>query len=771
MFSRILKYIILTLLFGLSIFLFVTKMILVPSPSNSRISTIFNKSDFFNFTENILAKDSFTAEAWDSVYNHNMKSHFLTYNQFNLLENDFKNRFVGLNLRNVKPVSQDKFKIFSDREVYYRFQIIKVRIVPQGRLKNKRYYAVLYKDGVAVPNAIGYYIAPFLQRNGKLIAKLSLNFSPELGEYKVRVFGLGIKSPYHFVKKVMVKKRRLKSTPNGLSVMTLETAIPLKRQRVRGPYGKHGNYKKFFKWASILSADAFCILGSQTVGSDKTLSPQKPHSATTLANVNLLGKEAAKRGLDFGAYIISYFTPLGGTLKAGYRPSMSYLKETGSFKISRHCSLGSKKRLFDLIKFAQKMQANKYVKYIGFDFIRTGFGDGFELVNRAVDEMNIPVPADWKRRSKKERMRWFAHQLMVKRNPRLINGWRWWRAHWVASIISYVIKSAKVTKLVWVYTLGWKHGMQHGQDPYMMLDAGCSLVFAMLYEANELQYEAMSHQWRNYLNAQDSSVVMGNCVDRKLNHSYKHNPLQEFYKRMISANSKFTHNGVAKGIFWHDVARAIWGRTGAHSGLEWAIIGGSAATDLRRKYGQFPYKVKLSSKSDFHPGDIFDLDVVINNVSNNDIDNIIVELLPSKFFGYRLLPKKQFNLSLDGFKKVSFSIKLTSSGINRGVHALGVRIKVKGSKSYIAHKFINLKYNAVYKEVKKNHIVPDDKKELILKNEISTNSQSISISSNLKNVEKKKFSVINTNFKPIIDSRLTNMKKLDNFKNGLDKVE
>ena len=151
--------------------------------------------------------------------------------------------------------------------------IIKVRIIPQGRLKDKRYYAVLYHNGRAVPNAIANYSAPFLLRSGKLVAKLSFNFKQKLGLYTVRVFGLGIKKPYHFAKKIIVKKRRLKQTPNGLSVMTLETAIPLKRQRVRGPYGKGGSYLNFFRWASILSADAFCILGSQTVGNDKNLSP------------------------------------------------------------------------------------------------------------------------------------------------------------------------------------------------------------------------------------------------------------------------------------------------------------------------------------------------------------------------------------------------------------------------------------------------------------------------------------------------------------------
>ncbi len=770
------------LLFGFSIYLFLTKIILAPSIRQENVSHVFNQSDFFNFTEATLDENSFPIEVWDSVYSHSSKSHFITYKQFNLLENDFKRRFARLDFTKVKLVSPDKLKLFTDRKVYYRFQIIKVRIIPHGRLKDKRYYAVLYKDGRAVPNAIGNYSAPFLLRNGKLVAKLSFNFRPKLGLYTVRVFGLGIKKPYHFAKKIIIKKRPLKQTPNGLAVMTLETAIPLKRQRVRGPYGKGGSYLNFFRWASILSADAFCILGSQTVGNDKNLSPQNPHSAATLANVNLLGKEAIKRGLDFGAYIISYFTPLGGTLKAGYRPSMSWLVDSNSFKISRHCSLGSKKRLFDLIKFAEKMQANKYVKYIGFDFIRTGFGDGFELVNRAVDELNIPVPTDWKQKSKKARMQWFASQVITKRNSRLINGWRWWRAHWVASIINYVIKSAKVTKSVWVYTLGWKHGLQHGQDPYMMLDAGCSFVFAMLYEANELQYEAMSYQWQNYLNSKDSSVLMGNCVDRILNHSYSRNPLQEFYRRLIRANSKFTHNGLAKGIFWHDVARAIWGRTGANSGLEWAIVGGSAITDLRRRYGQFPFKVKLLTKDSFLPRDSLFLEVMIENIGNNNIKNISVELLPSKFFGYRVVGKNRFNLGLDEAKRVKFSLKLTTVGVSRGIHALGVRIKVKGCKAYIAHKFVNLKFNTAYKplnEKSKNSEIDELKinNSPILTNKAvisKTNVQILTIKTNplSKIKESKQNSPVVGIVSPIKNGKIsTNINLQNKVKNGLDKIE
>lgn len=591
--------------------------------------------------------------------------------------------------KNTRYIQSSELTVIADRKSYYRFHIIKLIAFPSTSYIGKGLYAVLYKDGKRIKNASGRYLSPFLTRGKLLTAFLNPGYGPDTGTYEARVFHSGLKSAGYISVPVVLKARKLDKIKKGFAVMTLESAIPMKRQRVRSPFSGWGSYRNFFKWSSLLDVDAFWILGSQSAGTDRGISPKNPHSRNTLANVKLLSKESSKHGLKFGAYIISYYTPHGGMMKAGYMPSIGYNSKTDLLYISRHTSLGSKKRFADLVRFAELMNKEKYVDHIGFDFIRTGHSDGYELVDHVVDEMNIFVPSDWSNFTKKKRMRWFARQILVYKNRAIIFKWRWWRAHWVATVINMVKRIARIKKKIWCFTLGWEHGRQHGQDPYMMLDAGCFLDAAMLYEASELQFQGMEGQWKKYIRAKDSNILMGNCVDWKLNPSSIRAPIAELHYRNLRGFSHFLSGGPARGLFWHDAGRAIWGRTGKNDGSEWGIVGASSISEMRRRIGMYPFRLSVSPnfqfKADNTAGKLF---VSISNTGHVNLKNIKVSLLPAPILKGKNISQVIMLLSPGEIKKLSFQVLFSQRRLLNIYHVVGFRIERPGMKSYTTHQFI-----------------------------------------------------------------------------------
>ena len=486
-------------------------------------------------------------------------------------------------------------------------------------------YAVLFKDGQPFRQIAGNFVSPFAERRGRFSAYVNTGWNPPPGKYEARIYteGYGASDADYYPVAIEVRARMSgasgaadaeRSSPEtapreaanadavsmpvlpraGLFAMTIEMSIPLRYQRLRLPNGENGDWRAIFEWMRYIGSDTLWILGSQTAGNDRGLSVRLPHNKDTAGNVAFLAPEAKARGYDFGAYIISYYTPHGGTERAGYWPSLGLV---GDLRASAHTSLASRKRFVDLVRFARGLQENADVDYIGFDFIRTGEADGFELAEQAADEMNIPVPSAWAAMSRRDRILWFAREQTAVRRPGVVEAWRWWRAHRVASIIGEVIRYAKITKPVWCFTLGWENGHHHGQDPYMFLDAGVRIDAPMLYEADGVQYRAMAQAWRRYTPGAPPFLVMGNSVDAVLNASPDRSSLEEFYLRNILAVDSFLRDAPPLGIFWHDLGRALFGRTGPHEAREWALAGASAAAYMREKHGIWPFRVTLQGQT------------------------------------------------------------------------------------------------------------------------------------------------------------------------------
>jgi hypothetical protein len=219
----------------------------------------------------------------------------------------------------------------------------------------------------------------------------------------------------------------------------------------------------------------------------------------------------------------------------------------------------------------------------------------------------------WTRR---QRILWFARQIEIVKDKDTIERWRWWRAHKVASIIERIMDEAGITKPVWVYTLGWDHGREHGQDPVMFFDAGVSVDAVMLYEASRPQFVRLLGQWNRYVRSSEGNIFIGNCVDANLLDSDRFLPPDEFFRRNTEGYRNIVRDGLASGIFFHDIARGLWGRRGGHEFREYALAHMSSVYGLRRELSELDLIVDIRDDGETPgktPGDLRGILRIKNN--------------------------------------------------------------------------------------------------------------------------------------------------------------
>ncbi|UPT72876.1 MAG: hypothetical protein M0D55_13230 [Elusimicrobiota bacterium] len=165
-------------------------------------------------------------------------------------------------------------------------------------------------------------------------------------------------------------------------------------------------------------------------------------------------------------------------------------------------------------------------------------------------------------------MTWLARKKIMRRDENFVDAWQWWRARRVALIVKDV-KERLGGKPLWAFTLTWDKGWHHGQDPVMMNDAGVDIDALMFYEADKPQYAAMVKSWHDYVHRGDVQLMPGNIFDWGLHQKDEAGP-KEFGRRMRLAVDEVYADGPAAGIFYHDIARLLWGRLGPWGTKPWA---------------------------------------------------------------------------------------------------------------------------------------------------------------------------------------------------------
>lgn len=491
-------------------------------------------------------------------------------------------------------------------------------------------------------------------------------FGGPIGQYQAVVV-VGTKGgQYAYTTDFTMKGKTSPEAGITKKITTLEYSVDTANKKI--PSLKGGEPENFdsaiYDWIRYMKCDIFWVLAGQTTGWDGGVKPETPFSAATIRNINNLAKNPNKKDVALGAYVMSYYAPGGGAKRGGYEPAIGYESSSRSLIESRHISLASKKREQDIINILKGFDNNPNVEYLGLDFIRTGERDGFEMVDEMVEMTGIATPPSWSTMSKAQRMLWLAQSRIAKKEVNI--KWRWFRAQREAHIIKAIRQ--QVSKPLWAFTLGWNHGQEHGQDPYMFFDAGIDYDAIMIYEATRMQQLGMLISWPQYLGG-EYNVLVGNMIDNRLQDG-NIRPEMEYMRRMYEAEAKFNRSSRIRGVFFHDVSRMLWSKNrGAGNGIrEWANINASIVSRVEEKYSENPLSLMVTLNENNNTG--------VVSIQNKTSTEQNVSLSADLAGGLSAIVFDTKNISIVGGGKVQVPFKYSYGG---GRYSSLMSIRAKNS--------------------------------------------------------------------------------------------
>jgi len=445
---------------------------------------------------------------------------------------------------------------------------------------------------------VGHWPIPFGPRLGEYTAELLMPPSQGVADPVYSgpksLWPLTLQSGRHPMAscKFVVKGREPLPLPAGFSVMTLEPG--------RAGYstfsdvsGTSVGWRSILDWAHFMQADAFWHCAGESQVWHEFKGGDYPFAQDGLEMVPRLSARAHRLGMSYGAYILAFVVLGENYLKAPCTFSTAYTPATGQLKPCRFISLGDARRQDDLVGLIQRLDAMPHVDAVGLDYLRTDFG-GLEFTDQFIADMGLKL--DMAGDSPEARQAWLGRIITLHQDPIVEQLWQWWRAQKVAHVVQSVLERAKPCKPVWVFSLGWMQGHQHGQDPFMLYDAGISFSAPMFYEVAEKSYPFMLKDWSDYLDhaASPASLVVGQPVDGRLlgEDASRLGPmLQDQRQRMaLEALGK----RASMGMFWHDLNRALWGGRSLATPREWALAGACSFAALREASGAIPSALGLS---------------------------------------------------------------------------------------------------------------------------------------------------------------------------------
>lgn len=478
--------------------------------------------------------------------------------------------------------------ISTDKNDFYHYEFVNIR----AKLNNKKIKTppdIIVVFGAKPVQTIGYrkvFRFAYDKQSGAWLIKWPCPWNAHDGKYRI-IPMLGTTDRQKQLKMQVsgfrIISRKLPNVPPGLGVLTLENISPLNGMTMKSPSGGKTDWRGLAEWTEFVGADMFWCLGGSTAYHKNKLRTDFPFVEYNFVHLQKLADECHKRGVKLGVWAIAYMT--FGTPE--YRPDYKYAwtYDTGELKETRSVSLADARRIEHLIKFYKRLNGIPGIDYYGVDYIRNALG-GYELVDDFVKDMEVATPSGWSKYSWQQRVAWLAKKKIVRTDKAFIDQWQWWRAHKASYIIKRIKEESGMKKPFWAFTLSWDKGWQHGQDPKMFADAGVDYDAIMLYECTREQYDELIKKWNAYLSNRDANIIVGDIVDWPLHQNVTDPPgPQEFYDRTMLAVNKIYGDGRAKGIFIHDLGRALWGRLGHYSTYEWLLCGASSISRLRSESG------------------------------------------------------------------------------------------------------------------------------------------------------------------------------------------
>ncbi len=388
-----------------------------------------------------------------------------------------------------------------------------------------------------------------------------------------------------------LRGKRPADLPLGFSVVTLEPG-GVNYNKFPGVDGEAPSWQRLLDWTRFMHADAFFHGGLQTQVYANTKPEDFPWEGIHSRMIDLISGEAQAQGIPYGAYLITFL--VGGEFqRAGYNFTLAY--DLGSDRVVpiRFVSMSDARRQRHVVEALRRLDSIEGVRYIGMDYVRCDVG-GLEFVDQFLSDLGIEIPADLRASSVDERRRWLGRIIALRLDRSVDQLWNWWRAHRVSLVLRDILQEADVHKPVWVFSLGWQQGHQHGQDPRMLIDAGINFNAPMFYEADPEQYSAMLKDWQSYLKDTGGSLVFGQPVDSVLLRDRRgNNGPQEHVQRQADTLEALGPHTSRLGFFWHDIHRATVGGRGPESLREWAIAGATSFSLLREHVGVLPISLRV----------------------------------------------------------------------------------------------------------------------------------------------------------------------------------
>jgi hypothetical protein len=416
-----------------------------------------------------------------------------------------------------------------------------------------------------------------------------------------------------------------------------------------------------------------------------------PWDKISLGQITELGAACHEYGIKYGAWITS-FVVLGNRKDLSpYKQSTAYDRSTGGLKPMIYVSILDMKRRQDLIDLLKKFQDNPSVDYLGMDYMRTDFG-GLEYASNFIHDMPVTgVPADWASMTEDNRMLWLGKKLDVEKDKNFIELWDWWRAHEIATVVADIKKRAGITKPLWIFSLTWRQGKEHGQDPLMFIDAGVDINSGMFYSIDKKTYPDMLESWREYLSRGQTNLCAGQCVDwNLLGRTYRPSgPEEHFIRQKMLVDELYPVNPHL-GLFWHDLTRAFKCSKGPYTSLEWGVAGAATFTYLRKTEGYFPFESKWELPDSVKPGEVFTIDISVKNTGAVTMDFYLKMLKVSNLEMFGDIVHK-FYLAPGEVKTITFQVKVMESNYNRDfMQMIAYLLQYNGTSTQ--HRYFDFKY-------------------------------------------------------------------------------
>ncbi len=512
-----------------------------------------------------------------------------------------------------------------NRLVYMHYHKIKAEIEANiGEFKNEKPVARIYKNGKRVTGIGNQEEIKFKynDKSGRWRGFFPVPWRAENGRYEIFLDNREGEK-YLGYNSFFITTRKTREIERPLKVLTLESLRHLNSFRVRKPGGEIGGYESIFDWLDYMGGNTIWYMGGQTAAyREGFLKSYFPWVKSNYNALDMFSEAASERDVSFGAWISCYRIFGPSRFKPDfYRYSHSY--RHGRIRESKGISITDIKRKGDIINMARRLNKMENVDYIGLDYIRPARG-GFELVDQFVASMNIDVPEEWSDYTKKERKLWLA-QIVSRQTGRddpIIDKWNWWRAHRMSNIIVSIREEAQITKPLWAFVLSWQVGHEHGQDPIMFHDAGIDMFAVMMYEADRLRFNHMTRVWQDYIDGFKINMIPGNQIDWPVHQNtvYPAGP-EEFGYRLEKTIERMGDN--VRGAFVNDFSRAMWGRKGPYTSMEWLIAAARGLNSVN-ECQDIDLRLKLD-RNVVKNGSLVQGELKISNTSGRDIENIKVE--------------------------------------------------------------------------------------------------------------------------------------------------